>query len=220
MPSLRPRAGARRWSYRLLDSVDASGLRRLQFLRLSGRPSDDGTIDFRLPAEAEMQPPLILRAETGAAGDFLELLPSVPEELRPARRSRFGCCTAAPRRPHGIRPPGRRRSTGDPATPDSCRATEGLAGSPPRRPGRHGRRNRRGRPSDRRDDRSHPPSAQRRRTPGSVVDPDLLRLMPGQAPVAHRRPVRRVADDDLMSARDLGVVVPVALVARRRIRSR
>ena len=51
---------------------------------------------------------------------------------------------------------------------------------------------------------------------GAVVDPDLLLLIAGQAARAHRRPVLRVGDDDLVAAGDLRVVVPVAVVLRRR----
>src|SRR6185436_10389432 len=46
-----------------------------------GRPANDDAFDRGMGAKAEVQLALILRAETGAARDFLKLLPSIPEDL-------------------------------------------------------------------------------------------------------------------------------------------
>ena len=133
--------------------------------------------------EAEVQPPLVLRAEAGAARDLLHLLPAVPVDASPARRWRCGSC----------RPPAGASSAasaleveGDPvrarARPRCGRAAAARAGWRPPRRARRGCRGRRApptRPSWRSvdaDHRRHVEEAAR-----AVVHPHLLLLVAGQA---------------------------------------
>src|SRR5262245_31060610 len=64
---------------RLLQFVDFVGLWRPDSLRFAGRPANLDAVNVRVFSEAEMQTPLILRAESAATRDFLRLLLTVPE---------------------------------------------------------------------------------------------------------------------------------------------
>src|SRR5688500_18037557 len=79
--SAPPREYWFRGSCRLFDLVNTPGLRRLQLLGFSGRPADEHAIDGRLCAQAEVEAALILGAKSRSAGDFLDLLAPVPEQL-------------------------------------------------------------------------------------------------------------------------------------------
>ena len=52
----------------------------VQGLNFAGWPANDRLFDVGIPAQAEMQGPLIFGAKAAAAGDFLHLLPSVPKQ--------------------------------------------------------------------------------------------------------------------------------------------
>src|SRR5262245_32705218 len=60
-------------SLRFLQFVDFVGLGRLDGLCFAGRPADLDAVNIRVFPEAEMQTPLILRAEAAATRDFLRL---------------------------------------------------------------------------------------------------------------------------------------------------
>ena len=54
--------------------------RALESLYFARRPADHGFINMRIFAQAEMQPPVILRGKSAAAGHFLDLLLAIPEQ--------------------------------------------------------------------------------------------------------------------------------------------
>src|SRR4029078_11466308 len=81
MTAAPPRRAQLPCSCGLLNVVNATDSGRLDLLRLAGRPANDDAFDRGMGAKAEVQLALILRAETGAARDFLKLLPSIPEDL-------------------------------------------------------------------------------------------------------------------------------------------
>src|SRR5262245_10814444 len=64
----------------LLQFMNFVDLRRADGLRSARRPANLGAIDVRVFSEAEVQTPLILRAEAAAARDFLGLPLAVPED--------------------------------------------------------------------------------------------------------------------------------------------
>src|SRR5215467_7319088 len=65
---------------RLLQFVDFVGLRRADGLCFPRRPADFDAVNDRDFAQAEMQSPLVLSAESAAARHFLRLLQAVPEQ--------------------------------------------------------------------------------------------------------------------------------------------
>src|SRR5215510_11041782 len=65
---------------RLLQFVDFVGLRRADGLCFPRRPADFDAVNDRDFAQAEMQSPLVLGAESAAARHFLRLLQAVPEQ--------------------------------------------------------------------------------------------------------------------------------------------
>src|SRR6266851_4770877 len=67
-------------SCRLLNLMQLTGGRLFDGLQLAGWPANDGPFKTRVPAQTEMQPPLILCGETAAAGNLLHLLPAAPEK--------------------------------------------------------------------------------------------------------------------------------------------
>src|SRR5690349_12246276 len=63
----------------LLQFMDFVGLRGVDGLRFARRPANLDAVHLRVFPESEMQPPLVLRAETAAAGHLLRLPLAVPE---------------------------------------------------------------------------------------------------------------------------------------------
>src|SRR5271155_5269488 len=68
------------WSSGFLDLVDLPRGRGLDGLNRPGGPSDDGLLDPRRLAQAEVEATLVLGRVPTAAADFLQLLLSVPAE--------------------------------------------------------------------------------------------------------------------------------------------
>ncbi len=63
----------------LLDLVQLAGSGLVDRLAFAGRPADHGFFYLRIFAEAEMQAALILRGETRAPGNLLNLVLAIPE---------------------------------------------------------------------------------------------------------------------------------------------
>src|SRR5215208_2303034 len=62
----------------LSEAMKHVDLRAFDRLLLPGWPPDDHAVDGHAGAEAEVQPPLILRGETARRGQLLHLAPTVP----------------------------------------------------------------------------------------------------------------------------------------------
>src|ERR1700704_2589552 len=64
----------------LLDLMQLTSGWLFNGLKLAGWPANDGLFKTRVPAQTEMQPPLILCGEAAASGNLLHLLPAAPEK--------------------------------------------------------------------------------------------------------------------------------------------
>src|SRR5262245_19834687 len=192
---------------RLLQFVDFVGLRRADGLRSARRPANLDAIDVRVFSEAEVQAPLILRAEAAAARDFLSLPLAVPED---PNLSADGAAIARRAFKLEVDP----FVIGSDGVFIKQRGTLLI--------GDHGV-----------ELAAVGEIAQRDRAPvinvgyaddlrdllelaRAVVDPYFLLLITRQAAVVHRGPVLRVGNDRRVAARYFRVVVPVAGVPVRR----
>src|SRR5262245_54375145 len=192
---------------RLLQFVDLVGLWSADGLCFAGRPADFDAVNARAFAQAEMQPPLILRAEATAARHFLRLPLAVPED---SHLSADGAAIA--RRAFKIE--------GDPLVVGRDGVFVEQRGAfligddhvELAAVAKIAKRDRAtvvdiGHADDLRD---------LLELARAVVDPDLLLLIARQAAVVHRRPVLRVGDDRGVAARHFRIVVPVTGVPVRR----
>src|SRR5208282_6435434 len=66
-------------SCRLLHLVQLLGGRFVDGLNFARWPANDGFLNVRVPAQTEMQPPVVLSSETTAARNFLHLLLAIPK---------------------------------------------------------------------------------------------------------------------------------------------